>query len=184
MSDELRHRLRALPDFLENLADFDVEATPPKPEQLFLEWLEFALAEGLAQPHTFSLATAASDGMPSARILILKGLDHQGWHFASMATSRKGIELAANPQAAMNFSWLELGRQVRVTGHVIELSEAESERDWQERPRADGRSNPQWRLWALHPNEIEFWQARQDRKHRRLFYRRNEPSADWSKTTK
>ncbi len=182
MSDDLRRSLRALPDFVAALPEFDVEATPPEPEQLCLAWLAAAWAGGLAQPHAFSLATAASDGRPSSRILILKGLDRRGWHFASMATSRKGVELAANPQAAMNFSWLELGRQVRLTGPVLALPEAESERDWQERPRSDGRSNPQWQLWTLQPDEIEFWQARLDRKHQRLFYRRERPDAGWSKS--
>ncbi|MCB8808810.1 hypothetical protein LJD48_28100 [Escherichia coli] len=65
---------------------------------------------------------------------------------------------------------------------MLALPEAESERDWQERPRSDGRSNPQWQLWTLQPDEIEFWQARLDRKHPRLFYRRERPDAGWSQS--
>lgn len=183
MSEELRQKLRALPDFPDELPEFDVEAAAAVPEQLFIDWLEAAMGKGLRQPHAFSLATATSEGTPSARMLILKGLDADGWHFASAKTSRKGQELSANPQAAMNFSWLELGRQVRLAGTVVELSEQESARDWQERPQSDGSANPVWQLYALQPLEVEFWQARHDRQHRRLFYRRADPNDTWRQST-
>lgn len=165
-----RAQLRALPDFPEDLPRFDPATAPSDPVLLFRSWLAEALAAGVRQPHAFSLATVGAGGAPSSRMLILKDLDDDGWQFATARTSRKGRELAENPQAAMNFYWSELGRQVRLVGAVVELSAAASARDWAERPAADPNPNPAWQLYALHPTEIEFWQARADRNHIRHRY--------------
>ncbi|MCC3292794.1 MULTISPECIES: pyridoxal 5'-phosphate synthase [unclassified Arthrobacter] len=166
MTDSFRARLRALPDFPVNLPDFDPSAGPQDPAELFREWLSGALAAGVRQPHAFSLATADGGGHVSSRMLILKDIDDDGgWQFATARTSRKGGELAENPNAAMNFYWPELGRQIRVAGAVVELSRQASAADWDARPASDGSSNPQWQLYALKPREIEFWQARADRHH-------------------
>ncbi|TFC00804.1 pyridoxamine 5'-phosphate oxidase [Cryobacterium adonitolivorans] len=174
MNDTLRARLRALPDFPDDLPVFDPSAAPADPVELFLSWFEAALAAGERQPHAFSLATVGAStgtgaGAPSSRMLILKDLD-DGWQFATARTSRKGRELAANPQAAMNFYWSRLGRQVRLVGPVVELSAEASARDWSERPAADSAPNPAWQLYALRPTEIEFWQASPDRRHIRHRY--------------
>lgn len=165
MTESFRSLLRSLPDFPASLPAFDVKAAESDPALLFQGWLAAALAAGVPQPHAFSLSTATAAGQPSSRMLILKNIDEAGWHFASSATSRKGLELSENPRAAMNFYWPQLGRQVRVVGSVIELSAEASARDWQERPGADVRPNQAWRLYALQPNEIEFWQASADRNH-------------------
>ncbi|TFD06540.1 MULTISPECIES: pyridoxal 5'-phosphate synthase [unclassified Cryobacterium] len=181
MSDSLRRRLRALPDFPADLPAFDPATAPTSPVDLFLKWLEQSLAAGVPQPHAFSLATSTATGEVSSRMLILKnlepassgtnaGVDFGAWHFASTRTSRKGRELTANPRAAMNFYWAALGRQVRVVGAVSLLSAEASALDWEERPGADGRSNPDWQLYALLPTEIEFWQASGDRHHIRHRY--------------
>ena len=170
MSESLRSRLRALPDFPADLPAFDPEAAPADPGALFLAWLDVALAAGVRQPHAFSLATVAASGAPSSRMLILKDLDEDGWQFATARTSRKGRELTENPRAAMNFYWSELGRQVRVVGAVVELSAEASARDWAERPAADAAPNPAWQLYAVRPTEVEFWQASADRHHIRHRY--------------
>jgi pyridoxamine 5'-phosphate oxidase len=170
MSESLRRRLRALPDFPSDLPGFDPASAPADPVELFLAWLEEALAAGVRQPHAFSLATVAASGSPSSRMLILKDLDEDGWQFATARTSRKGRELAENPRAALNFYWSELGRQVRVVGAVVELSADASARDWAERPAADATANPVWQLYAVRPTEIEFWQASPDRHHIRHRY--------------
>ncbi|WP_426998891.1 pyridoxine/pyridoxamine 5'-phosphate oxidase [Pseudarthrobacter sp. N5] len=170
MSDPFRSQLRALPDFPLELPDFDPDAAPADPVELFRRWLDEALAAGVQQPHACSLATADSNGQPSARMLILKNIDDDGWHFATSRTSRKGRELAVNPRAALNFYWPQQGRQIRVAGRVIELSEEASAADWHARPAADGTDNPDWQLYAVSPQEIEFWQARHDRRHMRHFY--------------
>ncbi|MCQ1958080.1 pyridoxamine 5'-phosphate oxidase family protein [Arthrobacter sp. zg-Y826] len=166
MTDSFRARLRALPDFPEELPDFDPSAGSQDPAELFRHWLSGALAVGVRQPHAFSLATADANGHVSSRMLILKDIDDDGgWQFATARTSRKGGELAENPNAAMNFYWPELGRQIRVAGAVVELSAEASAADWDARPSSDGHPNPAWQLYALKPREIEFWQARADRHH-------------------
>jgi len=165
MSDSFRRQLRALPDFPAVLPGFDPANAPADPGELFQQWLDEALAAGERQPHACSLATVDGSGQPSSRMLILKNIDDDGWHFATSRTSRKGTELSANPQAALNFYWPSLGRQVRVAGPVIELSAKASARDWAERPRADGSSNPNWQLYAVQPTEYEFWQASNDGGH-------------------
>ena len=81
-----------------------------------------------------ALATATTDGRPSARIVLLKGLDERGFRFYSNYDSRKGRELAANPRAALVFYWQELGRQVRVEGSAERLARSESEAYYRTRP--------------------------------------------------
>ena len=165
MSDAFRSHLRALPDFPADLPDFNRATAPGDPVALFKLWLEEALAAGVLQPHACSLATADGNGQPSVRMLILKDIDDDGWHFATSRTSRKGRDLTANPRAALNFYWPQLGRQVRVAGTVVELSAEASAADWHARPAADGSHNPDWQLYAVRPTELEFWQARHDRRH-------------------
>lgn len=175
MSESFRQLLRALPDFPEVLPDFDPEQAPEDPAELFRQWLAEALAAGVPQPNACSLATADTLGRSSSRMLILKNIDDDGWHFATSRTSRKGRELSANPQAALNFYWQPQGRQVRVAGSVVELSREASASDWRARPGADGsenanNENPDWQLYAVRPREVEFWQARHDRRHTRHRY--------------
>jgi pyridoxamine 5'-phosphate oxidase len=81
-----------------------------------------------------ALATATADGAPSMRMVLLKGFDERGLVFFSHHTSRKGRELAANPQAALLFHWSPLGRQVRVEGRVEHVSEVESDTYFGTRP--------------------------------------------------
>jgi pyridoxamine 5'-phosphate oxidase len=170
MSESFRERLRALPDFPAELPDFDPEQAPDDPAELFRQWLDEALAAGVPQPNACSLATADEHGRPSSRMLILKDIDDAGWYFATSRESRKGRELAANPHAALTFFWQQLGRQVRVAGNVVMLSADASAADWEARPGADGSANPAWQLYAIRPRELEFWQARHDRRHIRHRY--------------
>ncbi|MDT3399455.1 pyridoxal 5'-phosphate synthase [Streptomyces sp. B1866] len=88
------------------------------PLPLFRRWLREAAEAGEPGPHTMTLATADAEGRPSVRTVMLRGADERGWHFGTHRTSRKGRELAARPYAALGFSWLSLGRQVRVSGRV------------------------------------------------------------------
>lgn len=82
-----------------------------------------------------TLATATPDGHPSARVVLLRGLDDHGLTFFTNRTSRKGEDLRRNPRAAVAIHWWELGRQVRVEGVVVELSAEESAVYWETRPR-------------------------------------------------
>lgn len=99
-----------------------------------LSWLDEARAlEG--EPHAMTLATATAEGRPSARVVLLRGLDERGFSFFTNRTSRKGAELAANPRAAVVLHWWPLGRQVRAEGEVEEVPPSESAAYWQTRPR-------------------------------------------------
>lgn len=171
MSESLRDRLRALPALPDDLPEFDPSRAPERADLLFLEWLEQALAAGVAQPHAFTLSTAGPTGHVTARTLILKDLVDGQWVFAGARSTRKGIDLAANPSAALTFYWPEIGRQVRVTGEVEELSSEVAAADWAARPAVTEPHNPDWAAWALTPTEVEFWQARHDRRHVRHWYR-------------
>jgi pyridoxamine 5'-phosphate oxidase len=100
----------------------------------FRAWFEAARASQLREPNAMTLATATPDGVPSARIVLLKGVDERGFVFFTDYRSRKGAELEANPRAALVFYWRPLGRQVRVEGTVRRLPAVESEAYWATRP--------------------------------------------------
>ena len=97
-------------------------------------WFDQAVTAGLPQPNAMALATAAADGRPSARMVLLKGLDENGFVFFTNYESRKAGELAANPWAALVFFWVELHRQVRVEGHVALTTARESDDYFASRP--------------------------------------------------
>ena len=102
----------------------------------FRNWFEEAEASDVMEPNAMTLATASADGVPSARIVLLKGLDDGRFIFYSNYTSRKGKELDQNPRATLVFHWDRLERQVRVTGAVERLPEATSTAYFQSRPRS------------------------------------------------
>ncbi len=116
------------------LAGLDEPDAHPDPMQQFRLWFDQAIAANLPEPNAMTLATATLDGIPNARIVLLKGLDDRGFVFYTNYTSQKGEELAANPQAALVFLWTELERQVRVVGAVEKISAQESDAYFQSRP--------------------------------------------------
>lgn len=106
----------------------------PDPLVAFQAW--FREAEGaVPRADAMTLATAAVDGRPSARVVLLRGFDERGFVFFTNRESRKGAELLENPHAALVFHWWELGRQVRIEGDVEEVDSAGSEEYWGTRPR-------------------------------------------------
>ncbi len=111
----------------------DVDADPLLQ---FSAWLDEALRAAVREPTAMTLATAGAGGQPSARIVLLKGLDARGFVFYTNLDSAKGRELAANPRAALVFFWAELERQVRVEGEVEEVAAADSDAYFRSRPRA------------------------------------------------
>lgn len=177
--DSIRDRLRGLPSFPAGMPVLDVATAPEQPEELFLSWLDDAIASGVRQPHAMVLVTIRSDRTPVARTLIVKELDEAGYHFSTHRTSRKGQQLARDPRASMLFFWAEYGRQICITGTVTELSYEASQADWARRPNYDGTPNPDWQVYALQPDEYEFLQAREDRNHTRLGYYYS-AAAGWS----
>ena len=105
------------------------------PLRQFAVWFEEAGAAGVRAPEAMALATAAADGRPSVRMVLLKGFDERGFVFFTGYESRKGAELAANPRAALLFYWDPLGRQVRIEGPVERVREEESDAYFRTRPR-------------------------------------------------
>ena len=100
----------------------------------FRRWFDEAREAGVEVPEAMTLATADGSGRPSARMLLLKGVDERGFSFFTGYESRKGRELDANPHAALVFYWRPLGRQVRIEGTVKRLPPEESDVYWQTRP--------------------------------------------------
>lgn len=106
----------------------------PDPLEMFRRWFDDAQAAGLHEPNAVVVATASPEGAPSARLVLLKGLSPAGFVFYTNTASRKGEEMAANPQCALLFPWHALERQVRVEGHVEQLTAAEVESYFASRP--------------------------------------------------
>lgn len=112
------------------------EPTPhADPYALFAAWMAEAEAAEPNDPNAMCLATSTPDGFPSARMVLLKGVDARGFVFFTNHNSRKGGQLFANPRAALNFHWKTLRRAVRVEGDVEEVSAAESDEYYASRPR-------------------------------------------------
>ena len=101
-------------------------AADADPIELFETWLGVAEESGIHEPNAIALATAAPEGAPSVRMVLLKGIDARGFVFFTNYESRKATELDANPQAAFCIHWPVLERQIRVTGDVSRVSEEES----------------------------------------------------------
>lgn len=181
-------------------------AVDADPVEQFRAWFADAAEAGIRLREAVVLATASAVGRPSARTVLLKGIESGGFVFFSNYESRKGRELAQNPHAALVFYWDALGRQVRVEGTVTKIPAQESEAYFRTRPFGsrigawasrqseviEGREGleqrvadlaaehpdgevplpPSWGGYRLEPEEVEFWQHRDDRLHDRLRYRR------------
>jgi pyridoxamine 5'-phosphate oxidase len=106
------------------LREEDVDADPVRQ---FAAWFAAAQSVGVPQPEAAALATATVDGAPSARMVLVKQADHDGFVFFTNYDSRKGRELAANPRAALLFHWEPLGRQVRIEGPIERTTREQSE---------------------------------------------------------
>jgi pyridoxamine 5'-phosphate oxidase len=109
---------------------------PHNPLVLFQLWFDQAVKAQCPEPNSMTLATADQAGNPSARIVLLKGADQNGFTFFTNYESQKGRELAIRPQAALLFHWHELERQVRIKGLVERVSAAESDEYFHSRPAA------------------------------------------------
>ena len=114
-----------------SLAESDVDHNPVTQ---FGKWFSEAIDAQLYEPNVMTLATASLSGKPSARILLLKGFDENGFVFFTNYASKKGHEIAENPQAAMVFFWPELERQVRIEGNIAKVSDEESTAYFHSRP--------------------------------------------------
>jgi pyridoxamine 5'-phosphate oxidase len=115
------------------LSETDV---PGNPLPLFKLWFDQAVRAECPEPNSMTLATANKAGNPSARIVLLKGADQNGFTFFTNYESQKGKDLAVRPQAALLFHWHELERQVRIQGIVERVSTVESDEYFHSRPPA------------------------------------------------
>ncbi len=102
-------------------------APADEPIALFKDWFEEAKAREPNDPEAMALATVDASGLPNVRMVLLKGVDHNGFVFYTNLESTKGEELAGNPQAGLCFHWKSLRRQVRVRGTVMPVSDAEAD---------------------------------------------------------
>jgi pyridoxamine 5'-phosphate oxidase len=116
-------------------AGLDKADVDPDPIVQFHEWFETVIDADLHEPNAMILATASTDGKPSARTILLKGYDERGFVFYTNYEGRKANEIEANPICALLFYWGELERQVRIEGRVSRLSGEESDAYFAGRPR-------------------------------------------------
>ena len=126
----------------------EVDALPSAIAQ-FDRWFQEALQAKALEANAVTLATATRDGVPSARIVLLKAYDQRGFTFFTNYESAKGRELDANPRAAMTAFWRELERQVRITGRITRTSREESEAYFRTRPLGS-----QLGAWASHQSDV------------------------------
>ncbi len=110
------------------------------PIEQFGRWFEDARSAGVIEPNAMTLATVSTDGQPSARVVLLKGVGRDVFRFYSNYESRKGNELETEPRAALVFLWKEMERQVRIEGHVTRVSREETEAYFRSRPRGSQMS--------------------------------------------
>ncbi|GBD16179.1 Pyridoxine/pyridoxamine 5'-phosphate oxidase [bacterium HR26] len=120
----------------------------PDPLRQFARWLAEAEQSGIRYANAMAVATAAPDGTPSARMVLLRGFDERGFVFYTNYESQKGRELAANPRAALLFYWDPLERQVRISGRVVKVSSQESDEYFRSRPYGSQLS-----AWASRQSE-------------------------------
>lgn len=109
--------------------------TDANPLELFQEWFAQAEDKELNDPNAMAIATVGQDGVPSIRMVLLKGYDERGFVFYTNLGSQKAQELTANPQAALLFHWKSLRRQIRITGAVEVVSDAEADEYYASRAR-------------------------------------------------
>ena len=190
---------------LKDLSEADAH---PNPIKQFDTWWAEALASEISEVNAMTLATASSDGVPSARIVLLKSYNDDGFVFFTNYNSYKAQHLSENPRACLVFFWKELERQVRITGIIEKVGDDVSEeyfnsrpemsrisaivspqsqviasRDWLEsevlKVKASDIKKPKhWGGYLVRPITIEFWQGRTNRLHDRIQYML-EDSGQW-----
>ena len=130
-------------------AELNEDASHADPMNQFDQWLSEAITAQVPEPNAMTVATVASNLRPSTRVVLIKGFDAQGIVWYTNYASRKGVELAGNPYAALQFHWVELERVVRIEGLVEKVSDEESDAYFNSRP-LDSRIG----AWASPQSEV------------------------------
>ena len=146
MSDERELAALRREYAVDGLAESDLAT---EPIAMFRRWLHDATVAGLHEPNAMVVATAGADGVPSSRMVLLKGLGERGFVFFTNYASRKGAELDANPACSLLFPWHDLERQVRVEGMASRLTTEENAAYFATRPRAS-----QLGAWASPQSQV------------------------------
>lgn len=201
----IKTELRKLPVLTGPFYRFDIKDAPHSPIDLFMEWLNLAIELQVKEPHATTLSTVDADGFPDARVLLLKNVDHEGWHFAAQRSSPKGQQIKSNANVALTFYWPSLGRQIRIRGRAHDMGSDARDADFLARPLSSraagllGRQSqvlhhheeissgitrqleriaqepgivaPDWGVFAVRAEQVEFWQGSTDRQHVRIRYR-------------
>ena len=115
-------------------AELTIESVQREPLTQFLAWFDEALASDINEPTAMVLSCATPDGKPSSRVVLLKGVDEEGFVWYTNYLSRKGSELDVNPHASLLFFWPELERQIRIEGVVTKVSQEQSTEYFHSRP--------------------------------------------------
>jgi pyridoxamine 5'-phosphate oxidase len=131
------------------LQELSFEKTAPDPFTQFHQWFDEVLQSKLPEPNAMHLSTVSADGRPSGRIVLLKGLDEQGFVFYTNYESRKGKDMAHNSWVSLTFFWPELERQVRIEGKVNFTSGSQSDEYYHSRPRGS-----QLGAWASPQSQV------------------------------
>lgn len=137
------------------------------PSVQLAKWLDEALAAGAAEPNAMTLSTVQPNGRPSARVVLIRGLDESGLRFFTNYQSSKGLALAKHPWACLSFFWPELERQVRIEGEVSRLSAEESDLYFHSRP-----ANSRIGAWASPQSQVipsREWLAQREASYREQF---------------
>jgi len=130
------------------------------PIAMFRRWLDDTVQAGLHEPNAMVVATVSAEGRPSARMVLLKGLDERGFVFYTNYSSRKASDIDANPAVSLLFPWHDLQRQVRVEGTAVRVSEDESQAYFASRPR-----DSQLGAWASPQSEVVSSRAALDERY-------------------
>ena len=132
-------------------AAFDENAALDQPLHQFEQWMNEAIAAKVPEPNAMTVATVGPDLRPSTRVVLIKSFDARGIVWFTNYKSRKGLELAGNPYAALQFHWVEMERVVRIEGRVEKVSDAESDEYFHSRPldsRVGAWASPQSQVIA------------------------------------
>lgn len=139
------------------------ENVAPDPISQFQIWWQQVIESEITEPNAMTLATASADGVPSARIVLLKGFDKEGFVFYTNYKSYKAMQIAENPKACLVFHWKELERQVRIIGLVKPVAQAESDAYFQSRPEGSRIG-----AWASPQSKVIESRAWMDRRYQEL----------------